>query len=61
MKTPDLCPNSTQPMKQPNTLMTVNPKTRPPPICSGKKNPWPPAPRSEISIQVCPAKNIVEG
>ena len=43
--------------------MTVNPKTRPPLMCPGKKkkNPWPPVPRNEMPLQACPAKYASEG
>ena len=36
---------------QKDILMTVNPKTRPPSMCPGEKNPWPPAQRTEMPRQ----------
>ena len=41
--------------------MTVNPKTKPPFMCPGKKNPWIPASRTEMPQQVPPGKPAVEG
>ena len=47
--------------KNPDTLMIVNPKTRPPPMCPGKKNPWLPVPKNEMPLQEYFAKYAVEG
>jgi len=35
--------------KRPDTLIAVNPMTRPPPMCPGKKKPWPPEPKKDAS------------
>ena len=44
-----------------DTLIIVNPKTRPSPMCSGKKNYWPPVPKNETPLQEYPAKYAAEG
>jgi len=46
--------------KRPDTLIAVNPKTRPPPMCPGKKKPWPPEPKKEMSPQAPPGKKAAE-
>ena len=46
---------------RPYTLMTINPKTRPTPMCPGKKKPWPTAPRNETPLQACPTMYVAEG
>ena len=47
--------------KKPDTLIAVNPKTRPPPMCPGKKKkPWPPEPKKEMSPQAPPGKKAAE-
>ena len=47
--------------KNPDTLMTVNSTTTPPPMCPSKKNYWPLAPKKETLLQESPAKYDSEG
>ena len=47
--------------KNPDTLIVVDPKTRPPPMCPGKKTPWPPAPNTEKPLQRLPRKKTSIG
>ena len=46
--------------KKPDTLIAVNPKTRPPPMCPDKKKPWPPEPKKEMPPQASPGKKAAE-
>ena len=51
----NICQKDTQPIKKfkkLDKLVVVNPTTRPPPMCPGKKkNPWPPAPKNETPLE----------
>ena len=46
--------------KKPDTLIAVNPKTRLPPMCPDKKNPWLPKPKNEMPPQAPPRKKAAE-